>query len=76
MAEWFRRWFDEAEERAPTNEFPGGVVHSITGPAEEGDHWVVTVDLGSVRLRAFEELIDAVAAMNRARLVIGHPRLS
>jgi len=33
---------------------------------------VLTVDLGSARLKAFEELVDAVAAMNRARLVVGH----
>ena len=75
LTEWFRRWFDEGDERALTNEFPGGVVHSISGPLEEGDHWVLTVDLGSARLKAFEELIDALAAINRVRLVVGHPRL-
>ena len=70
---WFRRWFDEGDERGLTNEFPGGVVHSISGPAEEGEAWLVVVDLGSARLKAFEELLDAVAAVGAARVVVGHP---
>jgi hypothetical protein len=76
LVAWFQRWFDEDDERGLTNEFPGGVVHSIAGPAEEGEAWLVVVDLGSARLKAFEELLDAVAAVGAARVVVGRPRQS
>jgi hypothetical protein len=73
LAAWFRRWFDEADERARTNRFPGNVVHSLSGPEEDGDAWVVVIDLGSARLKAFEELLDAVAETGRARVAVGRP---
>ena len=74
LVAWFRRWFDEGDERALTNEFPGGVVHSLSEPVEDGDSWIIVVDLGSARLRAFEELLDAISAMGRPRLVVGRPQ--
>jgi hypothetical protein len=74
LVAWFQRWFDEADERALTNEFPGGVVHSLSEPVEDGGFYLIVVDLGSARLKAFEELLDAVSAMGRPRLVVGRPR--
>jgi hypothetical protein len=73
LTRWFRRWFDEGDERSRTNEFPGNVVHSLAGPSEEGDVWVVAIDLGSARIKAFEELLDAVAGMGRPRVTVGRP---
>jgi hypothetical protein len=70
---WFWRWFDEGDERGLTNEFPGGVVHSISEPIQDGESWLLVVDLGSARLKAFEELLDAVAAMGRTRVAVGRP---
>jgi hypothetical protein len=72
LATWFRRWFDVVDERAPTNVFPGGVVHSLMGPTSgEGASWQVAVDLGSARLKAFEELLDVITAMGCTRVVVG-----
>jgi hypothetical protein len=71
LVAWFRRWFDEDDERGVTNPFPGGVVHSMSDPMQDGEDWRLAIDLGSARLKAFEELIDAVAATGAARVRIG-----
>jgi hypothetical protein len=73
LSAWYRRWFDEGDERAQTNEFPGCVVHSLAGPEMQGDACVVVIDLGSARLKAFQELLDAVAQMGRRRVSVGNP---
>jgi hypothetical protein len=71
LSAWFWRWFDERDERAPTNRFPGGVIHSVSDPVSDGEAWGVRIDLGSARLKAFEELMDAVAAMRCRAVVVG-----
>ncbi len=73
LTRWFRHWFDEADERAQTNEFPGNVVHSFSGPSDEDGIWAVAIDLGSARIKAFEELLDAVAGLDRRHVTVGRP---
>jgi len=73
LARWFRRWFDEEDQRAPSNAFPGGVVHSMSEPVRDDSTWSVVIDLGSARLKAFEELFDALLEMSATHLVIGRP---
>jgi hypothetical protein len=71
LSAWFWRWFDARDDRSPTNVFPGGVVHSNSDPVSDGEAWQVRIDLGSARLKAFEELMDAVAAMHCGAVVVG-----
>jgi len=71
LSAWFWRWFDEGDERAATNSFPGGVIHSISDPEVDGDAWHVRIDFGSARLKVFEELMDALAAMRCGSVVVG-----
>lgn len=66
LIEWFDRWIDEAEARAPAYDGFYGVIHSLSGPALER-----RVDFGSAPVDAFEQLLDAARALGATKLHIG-----
>jgi hypothetical protein len=73
LVAWYRRWFDEGDARSPTNVFPGNVVHSMSDPLQQGDAWWVILDLGSARLPALSELLDALAETGMKRVALTRP---
>jgi hypothetical protein len=69
LVTWFREWFDkEGEGEAGTL----GVVHFLSDPEAETDGTVrFQADLGTAPVGAFEGLLDAVAALGVAEVVVG-----
>jgi hypothetical protein len=65
---WFREWFREDEDGAGE---PIGVIHFLSDPETVGGEVRFTADLGSAPVEAFEGLLDALAALGAAEVVIG-----
>lgn len=66
---WFWRWFDaETEGQGGTL----GVVHFLSDPEPDGNVVRFQADLGSAPVEAFEELLDAVAALGVSEVLIGN----
>lgn len=71
LTDWFARWFDEADRRTPAYDGFYGVIHFLADPEPDGEAFRSSVDFGSAPVEAFEQLLDAVAALGVRRLQIG-----
>jgi len=71
LTDWFARWFDEADRRAPAYDGFYGVIHFLSDPAPSGAAFETSVDFGSAPVEAFEQLLDAAQALGARRLRIG-----
>jgi hypothetical protein len=69
LKEWFRHWFQEEEDGGEDSLL--GVVHFLSDPGVSGKDVAFEVDLGSAPVEAFEELLDAVAALGVRQCEIG-----
>jgi len=67
---WFLKWFRDEEDDASDPELLGAV-HRLGDPVEEEQSTVLTIDLGSAPLEAFEEMLDAIEAIGIEDLLIG-----
>lgn len=74
LTDWFARWFDEDDQRAPAYEGFYGVVHFLADPAPSGPAFESSVDFGSAPVEAFEQLLDAAGALGARRIRIGGAR--
>ncbi len=68
LVEWFREWFREDDDGFGE---PLGLVHFLSDPETVEDAVRFTADLGTAPVEAFEGLLDAVAALGAADVVIG-----
>lgn len=71
LTDWFDRWFDREEKRAPAYDGFYGVIHFLADPAASGTAFRSSVDFGSAPVEAFEQLLDAVQALGIRKLHIG-----
>ncbi|HLF93226.1 MAG TPA: hypothetical protein VJB14_07185 [Planctomycetota bacterium] len=71
LTDWFDRWFDGEEKRAPAYDGFYGVIHFLADPAPSGAAFLSSVDFGSAPVEAFEQLLDAVRALGLRKLHIG-----
>ena len=74
---WFLRWFREEEDGGDSEDGDFlGAVHAIVDPVSDEQGVVLTIDLGSVPLEAFEELLDVCEALGAQHVLIGDPDLA
>jgi hypothetical protein len=69
LVRWFRKWFREDEDGDGTSLL--GAVHFLSEPRVDGGWTAFETDLGSAPVEAFEELLDAIAALGVAEVRIG-----
>ncbi len=68
---WFMAWFREEEDEAD-DDGPLGAVHFLSDPIEDEQSTILTVDLGSAPLEAFEQLLDAIEKLGVQEVMIGY----
>lgn len=65
---WYEEWFKISEDGTGDLLL---VVHSITDPVDSPEGTTFTLDLGSASIHALEELLDALAGLDVARVELG-----
>jgi hypothetical protein len=71
---WYQKWFRaDIEARFDRDELTlAGAIHSLEGPTQtESGATTMIVDLGSARIQAFEEMLDACKVAGFSQAVIG-----
>jgi len=71
LVEWYERWFDEFDLKAPLKKDLQEVVHRLADPQVKDGMALLTVDLGSAPIAALEELLDALANLGASSLQVG-----
>jgi hypothetical protein len=73
LRDWFMRWFDEEDAKAPDASGLQGVVHAMMDPVSVGDGFEVTIDLGSAPGVAVDDLLTRLALAGARSLRLGAP---
>lgn len=68
LRRWFMKWFSADRDG---NGESLGVVHFLSDPQPVSSRHVLTADLGTAPVEAFEELLEAVEASGATAVVIG-----
>jgi hypothetical protein len=63
VVDWYDRWFDEFDKKAPLTKSFQEVVHRLSDPISRNGETTLTVDFGSAPITAFEEFLDALAKL-------------
>jgi hypothetical protein len=71
LAQWFLRWFREDDDGDGRSAL--GVVHFLSDPLTVDGATTLTADLGSSPVEAFEDLLDAIAALGVSGVVLTRP---
>ena len=71
LADWYEKWFDEFDLKAPLKKELQEVVHRLSDPQLQGGVTMWVVDLGSAPIAAFEEFVDALAALGAVSMQVG-----
>jgi len=71
LKNWFMAWFREEEDEAD-DDGPLGAVHFLSDPIEDEQSTILTVDLGSAPLEAFEQMLDAIEKLGVQEVMIGY----
>jgi hypothetical protein len=71
LNDWYERWFDEFDLKAPLKKDLQEVVHRLADPQVKEGSILLTVDLGTAPIAALEELLDSLANMGANSLQVG-----
>lgn len=67
---WYDEWFKADEDGTGDLLL---AVHAVTDPADDAGGVTVQIDLGSAPVGALEDLLDALAGLDVAEVVLGQP---
>lgn len=70
LKSWFHAWFDEEDHNKLNDDGFYGVVHFLSDPERVGSDTVLTVDLGSAPIMAFDQLLLTLAGYQPERVEI------
>lgn len=73
LCDWYEKWFDEFDLKAPLKKELQEVVHRLADPQVGGGATLLTVDFGTAPIAAFEEFLDSLANMGAVSVQIGEP---
>jgi len=71
LADWYEKWFDEFDLKAPLKKELQEVVHRLSDPQLRGGVTMWVVDFGSAPIAAFEEFVDALANLGAVSMQVG-----
>jgi hypothetical protein len=71
LVDWYERWFDEFDLKAPLKKDLQEVVHRLEDPQVKESMTVLTVDFGTAPITAFEEFLDALVACGADPIQVG-----
>jgi hypothetical protein len=71
LIEWYERWFDEFDLKAPLKKDLQEVVHRLAEPQVRDWKTLFTVDLGTAPIAAFEEYLDTLVALGADSIQVG-----
>jgi len=71
LTEWYERWFDEFDLKAPLKKDLQEVVHRLEEPQVRDGMALLTVDLGTAPITAFEEFLDTLVVLGANSVQVG-----
>jgi len=71
LVDWYERWFDEFDLKAPLKKELQEVVHRLADPEVRGGVTMFVVDFGSAPITAIEEFVDALANLGAVSIQVG-----
>jgi hypothetical protein len=71
LRQWFGVWFDEEDRNSLNDEGFYGVVHFLSDPETHAGATSFRVDLGSAPLKAFDQLLECLAAYHPNHIEVG-----
>ncbi|HEV2946532.1 MAG TPA: hypothetical protein VGX70_04105 [Gemmataceae bacterium] len=74
LIDWFEKWFDEFDLKAPLKKELQEVVHRLADPQVRGGVTMWVVDFGSAPITAFEEFLDALASLGAVSMQVGEEK--
>ena len=69
--QWFERWYDREDTRAPDTHGLRGVIHALAEPVATPHGNLITADFGSAPVEAAEELLVTLHEMGLSQVRIG-----
>ena len=71
LTAWINNSIDVTDARYEEGKELLEVVHNVTKPEKCSDHWLLSIDMGSAELNAFDELFIAFAQSGAKRIELG-----
>jgi len=71
LNDWYEKWFDEFDLKAPLKKDLQEVVHRMADPQAKDGATLLTVDLGTAPIVAFEEFLDRLEQLGATSIEVG-----
>jgi hypothetical protein len=71
LNDWYEKWFDEFDMKAPLKKDLQEVVHRLAEPQAKDGATLLTVDFGTAPIVAFEEFLDKLEQLGATGIEVG-----